>query len=249
MSNKPIFNKLLRINSIERLSDSKSSSDFVISYPNVQVLSKVVSVVLKHCSFPNVFYNIKETNNVFQYEKLSGGGIQTIIVPVGNYTLQALIAILIIPNVTITQNQQTLKLNFLTTGDQLKIYHSATSTLAKNLGIPETTVFSASITADNVPSLQGVTHVFIASKVLSKGSNFIDANKRQELPIFSMIPNTAPYGGINHYESPNHELNIVNFESETDLQIIDIKLYDGKGDVLSFHGAEVNLILKIYYRV
>ena len=64
-----------------------------------------------------------------------------------------------------------------------------------------------------------------------------------------MIPNTAPYGGINHYESPNHELNIVNFESETDLQIIDIKLYDGKGDVLSFHGAEVNLILKIYYRV
>jgi hypothetical protein len=140
MANKPIFNKLLRINSIERLPDSKSSSDFVVSYPNVQVLSKVVSVILKHCSFPNVFYNIKETNNVFQYQKLSGGGIQTIIIPVGNYTLQALISVLIIPNVVITQNQQTLKLNFLTTGDQLKIYHTTTSTLPTYLGIPVTTV-------------------------------------------------------------------------------------------------------------
>ena len=91
--------------------------------------------------------------------------------------------------------------------------------------------------------------MFVASKVLSKGSNFIDANQRQELPVFAVIPCDVPFGSIKHYETEHDDLDIVNYNSETDLQTIDIRLYDGRGTLLNFEGEDVNIILKIYYRV
>jgi len=91
--------------------------------------------------------------------------------------------------------------------------------------------------------------VHIASKFLSKGNNFIDANKKQELPIIAMIPNAVSFGEIVHYETPHEDLDVINYESEANLQTIDIKLYDGEGNLLDLKGQNVNIILKIYYKV
>lgn len=251
--NRPIHNKLLRINSKERTQTSVSSSDFTVSYPNVQVLQKIVSVVLKHCSFPNVFYNIDEKTNTFQFET-NTSGLLTITVPPGYYSLAALSAYMtpLLSGFEFDQNAETLKLTFSETtpsGATFKIYVSATSVLPTLLGFTTTTVAATTLTAPGVPQLQGVLHVFVASRVLSKGNNFIDANTRQELPIFGMIPILVPYGSIQHYETAHEVLDIVNFESEADLQNIDIRLFDGKGNALNLHGSEINIILKIYYRV
>ena len=251
LMNRPIYNKLLRINSKERTTTNISSSDFTVSYPNVQVLQKVVSVILKHCSFPNVFYNITNTNNTFQYETTAG--IVLITVPPGFYSLTALKVYMtpFLSGFEFNQNVETMKLTFseiIPTAVQIKIYVSATSVLPTLLGFTST-VEATTLTAPNVPQLQGVSHVFIASRVLSKGNNFLDANKRQELPIFSMIPILVPYGSIQHYETSHEILDVVNFESEADLQNIDIKLFDGKGNALTLHGSEINIILKIYYRI
>ena len=250
--NRPIYNKLLRINSKERTHTSHSSSDFTVSYPNVQVLQKVVSVILKHCSFPHVFYNITDANNTFQYQTTAG--IVLITIPPGFYSTAALSAYMtpFLSGFHFTQNVETLKLTLsgvVPTATQIKIYVSSTSVLPTLLGFTETTGFSTTLTAPDVPQLQGVSHVFIASRVLSKGNNFLDANKRQELPIFSMIPVLVPYGSIQHYETSHEILDVVNFESEADLQNIDIKLFDGKGNPLTLHGSEINIILKIYYRL
>ena len=249
--NRPIYNKLLRINSKERNQSSISSSDFTVSYPNVQVLQKVVSVILKHCSFPNVFYNITDANNTFEYET-STSGVVSITVPPGYYSLAALKTYMLpfLSGFVFNQNVETLKLTFsesVPTGSQIKIYVSATSILPTLLGFTATAGLATTLTAPNVPQLQGVSHVFVASRVLSKGNNFLDANKRQELPIFAMIPILVPYGSIQHYETNHEILDVVNFESEADLQNIDIKLFDGKGNALNFHGSEINIILKIYY--
>ena len=170
--NRPIYNKLLRINSKERNSTSASSSNFTVSYPNVQVLQKIVSVILKHCSFPNVFYNIDEKSNSFQYE-LTSGGIATITVPIGYYSLSALKAYMLplLGGFTFNQNSETLKLTFsevIPTAKQIKIYNTTTSVLPNLLGFTATTGFALTQTAPNVPQLQGVMHVFVVSKVLSK---------------------------------------------------------------------------------
>jgi hypothetical protein len=252
MSNatRPIYNKLLRISSIDRSSSSVSTTNFTVDYPNVQVLAKIVSIVVKHVSFPNVFYNITLHNNVLKYEVTSG--IQTLIVPIGNYTLSALLAVLTPVLGAITQDPLTYLLTFTATvPSPLKLYGLEDgSTLSPYLGIPSTTILNTvNFTAPNVPKLQGVQHVYIASKFLSKGNNFIDANKRQEVPIVAMIPNMVGYGSMVHYESHHETLDVINYESETSLQSIDIRLYDGEGNLLDLHGQNINIILKIYYRV
>ncbi len=248
---KPIYNKLLRINSADRSASSVSTTDFTVDYPNVQVLAKVVSIVVKHVSFPNVFYNITANNNVLMYEGKSETPL-TITVPVGSYTVGSLLAVLNTSLGTITQNPLTLLLTFgASSSFPLKIYGAEDgSTLAPYLGISATTPLNTSnFTAPNVPKLQGVQHVHIASKFLSKGNNFIDANKKQEIPVVAMIPNNVPFGGIVHYETKHEQLDVINYESEATLQSIDIKLYDGEGNLLDLHGQDVNIILKIYYRV
>lgn len=247
---RPIYNKLLRISSSSRSPDSNSTSDFIVNYPNVQVLAKIVSVVVKHVSFPNVFYNITSRNNVLKYEVNSG--IQTITVPVGNYSVSSLLSVLTPSLGSITQDPLTLLLTFTASGaSPLKIYSKEEgSTLSPYIGIKNTTILNtAPFTALYSPKLQGVPNVHIASKFLSKGNNFIDANKNQELPIVCMIPNKVPFGAIVHYETPHEDLDVINYESETSLQSIDIKLYDSQGHLLDLKGQDVNLILKIYYKV
>jgi hypothetical protein len=252
MSNatRPIYNKLLRISSADRSPASVSTTDFTVDYPNVQVLAKIVSMVVKHVSFPNVFYNITLKNNVLKYEVTSG--IQTLVVPIGNYTLPTLLAVITPSLGAISQEMTTFLLTFTATVlSPLKLYGIEDgSTLAPYLGIPSTTILNTvNFTAPNVPKLQGVEHVYIASKFLSKGNNFIDANKRQELPIVAMIPNMVSYGSMVHYNSQHESLDVINYESETSLQTIDIRLYDGEGNLLDLHGQDINIILKIYYRV
>lgn len=247
----PVYNKLLRINSADRSPNSNSTTDFIVNYPNVQVLAKIVSVVIKHVSFPNVFYNITTKNNVLKYEVVSGV-VQTITVPVGNYEIQNLLDALTPSLGAITQDPLTLLLTFTASGaSPLKINSKAEgSTLSPFIGILESTILNTSpFTALFVPKLQGVQHVHIASKFLSKGNNFIDANLKQELPIVGMIPNMVPFGAIVHYETTHEELDVINYESEVSLQSIDIKLYDGENNLLDLKGQDINIILKIYYKV
>jgi hypothetical protein len=251
IATRPIYNKLLRISSTSKSPNSVSNTDFIVNYPNVQVLAKIVSIVVKHVSFPNVFYNITTRNNVLKYEVVLGV-VQTIVVPVGNYTLTALLAVLTPLLGAITQDPLTLLLTFTASvGSPLKINSSDEgSTLSPFIGIHQTTILNtAPFTTVDVPKLQGVQHVRIASKVLSKGNNFIDANKNQELPIVILIPNNVPFGAIVHYETSHEDLDVINYESEVSLQSIDIKLYDAEGNLLDLKGQDVSILLKIYYRV
>ncbi len=247
---KPIHNKLLRINSGSRSANSASTSDFTVNYPNVQVLAKIVSIVVKHVSFPNVFYNINSSNNEFKYT-VNASPVQTITVPEGEYTLAQLISY--IEGIwgagiagTITQDPQTFKLTFASDYSIVLIE----SSLLPVLGVPTGGIGEPSpYTAPFTPQLQGVQHVHIASKVLSKGNNFIEANTRQEVPIVAMIPNDVPFGAVKHYETKHEQLDVINYESEVNLQSIDIKLFDGKGNLLDLQGEDCTIILKVYYRI
>jgi hypothetical protein len=249
MSNatKPIYNKLIRIRSRDRLPTSVSSSNFSVAYPNVQVLSKVVASVVKHVSFPNNFYNIDDNNNVFVWESGS------VVIPIGNYdttTLLTALNALVAGVFVFSQDPLTSRITVESLIGQVIIYSkNEGSTLSQVLGILEEVSVITTYTTDNLPQLEGVQHVYIASKFLSKGNNMIGANQAQEIPVVVMIPCNVPFGSIKHYETKHERLDIINYESEVDLQKIDIRLFDGNNNPLNLRGAEVEIILKIYYRV
>jgi hypothetical protein len=239
---------LLRVSSSERSAGSTSSSDFSVSYPNNGTLAKVVSIVVKHVSFPNVFYNINTTNNEFIF-RMAGGSGQSIIVPEGQYAVSELIAYLnteLTGVGILTQNSTTSKLTIVASGYPFDLVESS---MLKVLGFKPSSGNPSSHTAPNVPQLQGVQHVFINSKVLSKAINFIDANEKQERSIVIMIPNDVPWGSVKHYETVHDDLDVINFPSETSLQELDIKLVDADGNVLDLQGQELSLILKVYYMI
>ena len=245
----PIRDFLLRISSSEK-SDGSSTSDFTVSYPNVQVLAKTVSIVVKHASFPNVFYNINSGNNEFIY-RMAGGSDASIVVPEGQYTISELMAYLntslaVFSVGTITQDPHTFKLTLTATTYPFDLISSS---MLPVLGFVATTAPLTSHLAPNMPQLQGVQHVFIKSRVLSKGNNFIDANTKQEQNILAMIPCDVPFGSVKHYETVHDQLDVVNFPSETSLQDIDIQLVDSNGNELNLQGQDVNIVLKVYYLV
>jgi len=239
---------LLRVSSSER--SIGTTSKFRVSYPNVQVLAKVVSIVVKHASFPNVFYNINTTNNEFKYT-VNASPIQTITVPEGQYTINDIMTY--IENVwgagidgTITQDPKTYKITFAS-DYAIRLVESS---MLKVLGVPpEGVLTSTPYTAPNVPQLQGVQQVFIKSSVLSKGTNFIDANTKQEQSIVIMIPNDVPWGSVKHYETTHDELDVINYESQNSLQEVDVQLVDGNGNELNLQGQDMSMILKVYYLV
>ena len=76
---------LIRINSSDRTTSSISTSDFNLNYIGVSALSKVVSIVVKHISFPNVFYNVRSFQNTFKF--IVGGITKTVTLQEGNYSI------------------------------------------------------------------------------------------------------------------------------------------------------------------
>lgn len=249
-----IKTKLIRISSEDRLTDSSSSSsNFKVAFPNVQALSRCVSVILKHASFPNTVYNIKSTNNTFKY---NDGADQTLVIPVGFYSVSQLLTYLGTygPPILYTQDPASYKILFdnAVAPTNYIIYDSANgSTIAPLLGITSNLniPIGGSAYAQNLPSLEGLKHLYVGSKALSKGNNMIFGNARQEVDILAMLPVTEPFGSIVHYETPHENLEIVNFDGETNIQNIDITLYNGEGDIIDLNGGFFHMILKVFYRI
>ena len=64
-----------------------------------------------------------------------------------------------------------------------------------------------------------------------------------------MIPNDVPFGSIKHYETLHDTLDVINYDADTNIQNIDIKLLDSDKNLLDTSNHEDSLILKVYYRI
>jgi hypothetical protein len=117
--------------------------------------------------------------------------------------------------------------------------------MAKVLGILGTTASNVT-TAQELPSLNGVSNAYVHSKVLAN-SNLIDA----EGQIFSTavcVPVRAGYGFWNYFESPDEEMHSVMFPSDKNLQRIEIRLRDLDGNILNVgQNNELVVVLRLYY--
>ena len=78
---------LLRISSLDRdRAGSTSTSDFVVNYKNSSSIQSVKRISIKTVSIPNVFYNVNQWKNTFNY-KIAGALQTPITVAIGQYTI------------------------------------------------------------------------------------------------------------------------------------------------------------------
>ena len=120
------------------------------------------------------------------------------------------------------------------------------STLSNLIGIDMTTVpWISNYIPLAVPKLQGVQHLFVGSLDLAKGNNMIA--KSGVVSNVAMVPVDQPFGAVVHYSTQHEDLDVINYDSETNLQNISIVLYDGAGNKLDLMGQNFQMILKVYY--
>lgn len=245
--------KLMRINSKERdMILSASASNMVIKFDaNNPLISQIHSIVFKSCGIPNAQPNIDYTNNIFTYS--INNVVGSITIPSGNYTMATLISTLtsspqaIAIGMTIVVDPITRRLEFFFTVATRLLSISEGNIMATVLGISDgSTADVWSWLSHNLPNLIGLENVYIACNELSGGDYLIDSALGQ-LNVFTHIPITVPFGTLQHYTSPDQDLDMLLFPSDRTLDNLTIKLYDDRGKILDLQGLDWQCILKVYY--
>ena len=247
---------LIYINSDERTPESKSTSDFTVSFGNNNKLSRVRNFFIKSISIPNVSYNVyvasPEYNvpkvNVFTY---SSGSIT---VAPGFYNMTQLItaitsnALAIADGMSISVNPFTGMLTFTTTNPVSYFNLTGGNSMARLLGIDISSVAPGlSFTATNLPDLSGINNVFVSSNALS-GSATQMIQLRTNKPYIIDIPiNNAQHGFYLNYETQHFELDEISASSYFNLNTIDIQLYGPYGRLIDLHGLPFNMTIRAFY--
>jgi hypothetical protein len=251
--------RLLRISSSDKVPTlSESNSRFTVSLNNSPDVQQISAISIVNVSFPNVFNNVQiadGTNTL--YLLVDNGGIteEPIILDPGFYNVDDIITALeekinplLAPSVlTITQvSNFDQRLRFTITGGATIAYTTSQGDLHKLLGITTDSNQLAIYTADTIVKLNGTTDAYIHSKVLGK-NHLVDGDG----DLFSAVvccPVRAEYGYWNYYESPDLMVNRIEFKTPRNVQHLEIRLRDQKGQILDI-GAfnELILCLRIYW--
>jgi hypothetical protein len=243
---------LLRINSQSRTGASLSTSHFNVNFNNAPCCQGAKAVILKHISFPNVFYTIRTgVNDTFTYN--ISGTPTTVTIPTGNYTVTSLIAELETSlngiGFTATLSSLTSKLSFTTT-TAIEWLTYPTNRMANVLGLITGSVTDETdFEGTGIPDLSGIRTVYLTSDKLSDGVNMVDAFLHG-ITVIGVVPVKVPFGVVQHYDSPHEGIDDVQFVSQgqgINLQYADIKLYDQDANLVDLQGHHVNIIFKLYY--
>ncbi|MES2577059.1 MAG: hypothetical protein V4589_05575 [Bacteroidota bacterium] len=247
---------LIYISSDDRTAESKSTSDFTVSYGNNNKLTRIRNFYVKSLSIPNVSNNVYHSsdvnsvpeNHIFTY---SSGSIT---LPEGFYNMTQLIAAItadalaIADGMSITVNPLTGFLTFTTTSP-VSFYNLADgNSMATLLGIKTSSVAPAlTFTTTNLPDLSGVNNVFVSSLALS-GNSMRMIQKKTNKPYIIDVPiNEVAHGFYLNYETQHFELDEVSANSYFNLDAIDIQLYDPLGRIIDLHGLQFNMTIRAFY--
>ena len=253
--------RLILITSNDKnVSESSSNSDFVIYLKETYNTQNIIRVLVKDISVPNVFYNIRDGTNGSQNNEFvfleTGEVDEFIILPQGQYTTATLMSalqtamntVLVSGTVAITQDPLTQKIVFTFTGTTAIIYNvEDESLLSGPLGITTTTPApSAVITADALPSLNGIEVVYIHSKEIALNRS-IDGGFGLISAFEDVSFNNVPFGAYAYRQNNDDELAQFTYDQPANLSRITIVLRDDKGNVLDIGTQNMTIVLKAFY--
>jgi hypothetical protein len=232
--------KLIRISSKDRVSGTNTNFVCSLGYEDLAV-HRVRKATLVSCIFNNNEYNVNGNNNTLTYE--INGAPLTLVVPEGQYSTSTLIAYIQAQQplfTAITQDTTNYKLSF-TTATTCQIFSSG---LGEYIGFTEDSTTAITITADNIPNLNGLDAVLIKSDKLANG-NMLDS-KQNEDSVFAVVPVDVSFGLQNVYHDTGLSESSHTTFAPRNLSSIDIELTNQRGEPVDIQG-EVVLVLKAYY--
>ena len=249
MSNpKDLKQKLIRISSRDREDKTSGTSTFSITYDNETDLQKVYSVIVKHVSFTNTFYNMNNDSIVINYN----GSDFTVTISGIQYTVYDVLDFI---NDTVpfpsshnwTYDPQLNKIKVI--ADATHNIQIVGGSLADKLGLVAQDVAQTNdFFGMYQVNLAGIQHVFVHSPQCSNGTNMIKGGvNTKTMDCLIMVPNDVPFGSVKHYETNHSDLDVVNFGAAINLQRITVSLKDGAGNLLDTSNHEVDIILKVLF--
>lgn len=216
---------------------------------NIGQAINVKELVIKNITVPNTVYNVNTLNNTFIYNPV--GLPVTVVVPIGNYDITSLMTAL---QTAIGGSLTSWVLNTSTGKIELNwsgAVNLPSSGIANLIGLknhpflPYPTTPSVSFTLPSVPDMIAVRNFYICSRTLAQGVNSI-LIQGSNLPIIAIVPNTVPFGGINHYLSADSLLELKIYTAQQNLQYIDIQIRDDNGRIVDLQGSSFQMNCLIY---
>lgn len=250
------FSRLLRISSVQRINKNDAITNFNVNLSRMTETDNIVRVALKSVAFNNNSFNINEYNNIFTINVTTIGEL-VIVVPVGFYsstslrlTLEGLINPLLVPastTLTFSQSPLTGFINISSNNETFTLYNSTEKNTPMSDVLGFTKIYGASLSedADNQPSLQGLTTVYLHSLEIAEG-NVVDGDVENH-DIIGEIPVNVPYGVQQYYEARESELESITYATPRNLDNIGIQLKDIHGNIIKLNGGELTITVRLYY--
>lgn len=260
------FSRLLRLSGDLRDYGS-SNTDFKINLGNsVQAVKKVSFL---HVSFPNSAYNIlafphTDFNNLIIFNYYNGSTLvssQTVTVPQGFYDIDTLVDYLNLQSIngitffSVTNASGTAHITVtLPVGiTKIDVVQQTGTGVLNSMGFPFSQFVSDgpnqftlnSADGQNLPSLAGITEVFLQSAVLGPGNSIDEEGKINNICV--AIPITVAWGDLQTTECFQDSLCQVTFPTARNIQVIDIQLVDRDGSVIDINGGNLKVDLRVWF--
>ena len=214
-------------------------------------LHRVRKVTLISAVVRNDQYNINENNNTLNI--LLDGIPSTIVLPVGQYNINTLIAALELanPNWDLEQDQLTFLIKITALVGDFQIL--TTGTLQNYIGFPEGTPPAGTLeVASTLANLNGLDVIYIHSNALAPNrsiSNGVgsDGEGNTSSNIFGVIPITSSYGAFTSFHDMGvSEGSTITYQQPKDISNFTVELRD-ENDDLCILNHPVYLTFKVYF--
>lgn len=244
---------LLRISAHDRTPRNlESNSDFTIDIRSQnKELKKVVAVQVVNAQIPNVFYNIPDGLNTFDFDYL---GAQTITIPAGQYDIKQLMTEFktqmdtltgqVAGTTTYDLNDITQKLSF-TVAVPITFDSSKDNPLAYKLGFDEGSYSGTQFDAPEIINIIGPHTVSIHSPDLS--NNVIDYGARSgTVRMICEVPLDKPFGFMCYYRAQASS-DLIKYKESRSFNSIRLILRDTEGRRLDISNHDWSLTVRCFY--
>jgi hypothetical protein len=240
-------------------SNITSYCSFVLDTPIIIDKQHSALISLNSAIIPYSMYNIRDgVNNRIPYRIVATGGLGSLLIPEGNYTITTLAGKLkelldALSGVvwTISFNRTSMKYTFSATQKELYFdFFSYTDSAHIELGFGEKEITDVNgigngvevLVSTNVPDVNGSIHsVFIRTNLTSKSS--IDSQTKSFSTILGKIPIDTNFGGVLFF-NPRDNTQKILLDTHI-INIITIRLTDENNRLINLNGLDCNLSIMV----
>lgn len=244
----------------------KKTNPVKLAMNNIGNNSRIVRIIIKSASIPNVFYNVRDNVN---NKLFVGDGVQNvylITIPEGQYTLTQLLDYLNaqpafsntganltfnpLLNKIITNNPTIFNFEYFGTYGVGSPINRMISRCYKLLGLEAGTSYSFPTGANTHPhicDLSGIKNVYVNCSFTKLNS--MDSRGYRDLG--GIIPMDVPFGSIKTYINQEQTLDVIQRDPTYSQNLTDpvITLADVDGNTLDTNGVDWEMCFKIYHAV